>query len=1480
MPLSRRKLSHEDYNIGWIAALPLELAAAEAMLDTVHKKLQLSHASDDGNTYILGSIHGHNIVMTCLPKGRIGTTPAAVAVTQMLATFSSIRFVLMVGIGGGAPTEKNDIRLGDIVVSTPSDKYGGVIQYDFGKTLPGGKFEQTGCLNKPPRVLLTAVASLQAKYSTIGQSQNSNHIPWLHTKYPKLCPSNYGINEPDHLYESQFKHVGGDTCNSCDKTKLLIRKERGPSEPQVHYGLIASGNQVMRDAIQRDKLALGLNILCFEMEAAGLMDQVPCLAIRGICDYSDSHKNKQWQAYAAATAAAYAKELLQEVSVRETSTSSRIRDIETLSVAIMTMIVAVSVTSLLEINSSIVAYVGNSITLDGLSGISNQLSLLVGCLEAITAGCENGSITQEEQKKLRIVISDCLREVTTLEKLVKNIFPTSEDSKLHRMKKWISRRRKTKTVASSLSNLERYKTTLTLYLQQDTGAQVKTLAKSENRRNETIGKMQRSQIRIRSSQLLKATKDFSGTPHVAGTCEWIWSHTVFQKWIQLSPSPERLLCIQGVSGCGKSVLARSIRERFEKSKEQSHVLFFSFSGTRNDRRSLDSLIRTLLFQLLGKVSDEKEDEVVQQLENKISLEVPDLFENLLEISGLLNTTVYCIIDGVDECVDECNDPDSRLLEYVSQMVELENFRIVLLGRERVLKTVSLPSLKIEMDFNLIQTDIKIFTNHELNASSDFEDEGQRERISEVLIKESGGMFLWVKLMIVGLRKYETKEDLDARLKNLPKGMEKLYREHFKKLWANLDNSQLALARKVLAVTIASARNMTLEELRYFIALDTKSDSPIKDRLLRKPEQRILEACGDLVSVTNGRVQLIHFSVQEFLTRPKGEWLCDDDQKIEATFRVDVENMHLSLASICIDYLSNGDYEYPVYEPGEASDRQSTSPFLEYSSQNAIFHSIRSGNSIRPELSAKFDIFVESQKFIAWVEYLSMLLVESSYSSAHILDDIEVLGLWLEESGANAGSYERRLKTAFERDLNRRIQDSEKTNIQIERLQLIYDHIWNSMQSEDKNSGDVNLEIAPRNNTTPAEASAAAVSQIMNLINRNGVASMSSKLDLFLKLRTHLSQVKVICDPLKLLFEAILGMAEKIPAPVLIVIGNFYYNLNKFDQAVQVFRIALSKEGHVNGLLKMRVLNYIGCALSALDRQKDSVAAYTEALKESEQYQETRGSQLLGNEHSRLLFLIMNNLGLSFFSLREDLRAEEMFRGAMEGRQKLLGHEHPHTVDSIFLLGDTLFWQEKYLEAEETYKRAARSGKKASDQVPLDGSRIDFTHNLGLVFLDEGQGLKAEEMFRIAVERRQKYLGHEDLGTLHSVYGLALGLSRQERYLEAEPLLRSTMESQKKLVGTADPRTLYSIHALGCALLGQERYSEAREMLEIIMGVEELEHVLELHPTLLKGIKDLSYELQLDESEEHLETISTCSRHSSKGKTSCESEHETSEDPSL
>src|ERR1700723_4215572 len=121
-------MTHEDYTVAWICALPLEAAAAKAMLDKTH--LQLSQSAADDNAYMLGEISGHNIVIACLPSGVYGTVSAATVAAHMRITFPSIRFGLMVGIGGGVPSTNNDIRLGDIVVSKPTSGFGGVVQYD------------------------------------------------------------------------------------------------------------------------------------------------------------------------------------------------------------------------------------------------------------------------------------------------------------------------------------------------------------------------------------------------------------------------------------------------------------------------------------------------------------------------------------------------------------------------------------------------------------------------------------------------------------------------------------------------------------------------------------------------------------------------------------------------------------------------------------------------------------------------------------------------------------------------------------------------------------------------------------------------------------------------------------------------------------------------------------------------------------------------------------------------------------------------------------------------------------------------------------------------------------------------------------------------------------------------------------------------------------------------------------------------------
>ena len=357
---SRSLYSNGEYTVGWICAIRTEYVAARAFLDEKHDRPEYV-SPHDNNVYTLGKVGKHNVVIAVLPDGEYGIAAAASVAGDMLNSFPNVRFGLMVGIGGGAPSRKHDIRLGDVVVSAPRDGKGGVFQYDFGKTIQDQKFQTKGFLNQPPRLLRAAVNALGAQYEEEGH-QLENAINTVLEKTPRLQKKYKRPDlSSDRLYQSGFVHPTNkrihptdkgshptdegshptddgihstdergcaETCgNDPAKLKIQLPRKEEEDNPAIHYGLIASANQLMKDASVRDKLAAEKDVLCFEMEAAGLMNQFPCLVIRGICDYSDSHKNKEWQGYAAMAAAAYAKDLLCQIPPNRVEAEKRISEL-------------------------------------------------------------------------------------------------------------------------------------------------------------------------------------------------------------------------------------------------------------------------------------------------------------------------------------------------------------------------------------------------------------------------------------------------------------------------------------------------------------------------------------------------------------------------------------------------------------------------------------------------------------------------------------------------------------------------------------------------------------------------------------------------------------------------------------------------------------------------------------------------------------------------------------------------------------------------------------------------------------------------------------------------------------------------------------------------------------------------------------------------------------------------------------------------
>jgi nucleoside phosphorylase len=161
----------------------------------------------------------------------------------------------MVGIGGGVPGRESDIRLLGVVVSKPTEQSGGVIQYDFRKTVQEGQFKLTGSPNRPQGVLLAALANLQPKH-LMEDAQLSRFLSGMLIRYPNMRTQFiHPETQHDQLHEAEYDHQGDDaTCVRRDEMRPAHRERCMSEGPVIRYGLIVSGNRVMRHGSTRDRL--------------------------------------------------------------------------------------------------------------------------------------------------------------------------------------------------------------------------------------------------------------------------------------------------------------------------------------------------------------------------------------------------------------------------------------------------------------------------------------------------------------------------------------------------------------------------------------------------------------------------------------------------------------------------------------------------------------------------------------------------------------------------------------------------------------------------------------------------------------------------------------------------------------------------------------------------------------------------------------------------------------------------------------------------------------------------------------------------------------------------------------------------------------------------------------------------------------------------------------------------------------------------
>ena len=333
-----------DFAIAIICALPLEASAVISLFDKFwgDSGNMFGQAPGDPNAYTMGVVGLHNVVLA-YPPG-MGKGSAAGVAASIGSSFLRIELALVVGICGGVPikTGGEEIHLGDVIISD------GIIEYDFGKQSPDmfvRKNTTLDSLGRPNLKIRSLLNKLREDWSKMRLRANtSDYLVGLQQKSDQY---RYPGVEADKLFEPTYRHKHHDfpgctICSKCEKkddevcrTALdfsclelkcsedkLVPRSRLPEaqetsstqKPKIHYGLMASGDTVMKSGEHRDAIATREGVIAFEMEGAGIWDKLPCVVIKGVCDYADSHKNKDWQNYAAAVAASCMKAFLKEWS--------------------------------------------------------------------------------------------------------------------------------------------------------------------------------------------------------------------------------------------------------------------------------------------------------------------------------------------------------------------------------------------------------------------------------------------------------------------------------------------------------------------------------------------------------------------------------------------------------------------------------------------------------------------------------------------------------------------------------------------------------------------------------------------------------------------------------------------------------------------------------------------------------------------------------------------------------------------------------------------------------------------------------------------------------------------------------------------------------------------------------------------------------------------------------------------------------------
>ena len=756
------------------------------------------------------------------------------------------------------------------------------------------------------------------------------------------------------------------------------------------------------------------------------------------------------------------------------------------------------------------------------------------------------------------------------------------------------------------------------------------------------------------------------TFRVPETTKWIWTQPELVRWRQSvgAAPPQRLLWVVGGAGVGKTFIAATLSEAFSVVPALS-TMAFSFRGGDFNLQTTEDLVRSLLWQLLCTL-DEAHRSSISDLYMNDESDAEETLWNLLEqAASLLSKPLICIIDGVDESRDSV----AQLVGRIQHLQECsQNVSTVLLSRPHMLELAKGAERVITITPELLEPDIQAFVQTKMNEYSHTMEESTRQLIYETVTKNADGMFLWAKLMLDDLKRSNSKHELKQRLQLLPRGLEATYVSLLTRMSDELDEFELGLACTVLRLLTVAGRRMTLWEVSMVHALSqvsveaSASSHALDDFLLSNPTQSIAKSCRGFVTLEAHHTSLAHFSMREFLSRPMSRWPANADSR-PLRFHFDLSASHHWLGSLCMDYLENTSADIDMQDADWQSKTVELHPFLDYAVSHVMHHALQSGNA-SSQLRERISYFLNSKSGWGWFEAIACSMLSSSSSDTKVL---ESLGFW----GTTAGDVPSfmglpDLAKVLESELQRRHEvlgpDHRRTQqcSEVSRLISVVTSMFKNEHVESKppsgdDSGSIPCkELSDDGSPLYAKVPSRGMTPISHIDPAQLVESLKHDMRLSPQWNvrcltffttSHLSRFKE-ADPTALLFRMILQYASKISGWVLYAAGTFYYKLDKYAEAKEIFQAGVQKLRSHDLWLRYVMTDSLALCHGILGDIPQAMLLLREV--------ETGTRKFGGPLNRRLRLYVMSNLGWCLYAAEEHEEALTWTLRAVEDAERTCG----------------------------------------------------------------------------------------------------------------------------------------------------------------------------------------------------------------------------------